>query len=123
MAEKIKSIAELKALREKARDEVDLRSGIKAVLVNVHMGTCGIAAGARDLVAELVEQIGKAGLKDVTVKQSGCAGLCSHEPMLTLTDGSGVDFRYGLLDRQKVQDIVRDHLVGGHPVAKYLIKI
>ena len=123
MAERIKSIADLKALREKARDEVSLRPGPKAVVVNVHMGTCGIASGAREIVAELAEQLADSGLKDVTLRQSGCAGLCSHEPMLTLTDGSGVDFRYGLLDRTKVQDIVRDHLVGGHPVAKYLIKI
>jgi (2Fe-2S) ferredoxin len=123
MAEKIKSVADLKALREKAREEVSLRSGPKSVQVNVHMGTCGIAAGARDLVAEIAEQIGAAGLKDVSLRQSGCAGLCSYEPMLTLTDGAGVEFRYGKLDRQKVREIVRDHLVGGHPVAQYLIRI
>jgi NADP-reducing hydrogenase subunit HndB len=123
MTDKVKSVAELKALRDKARDEVELRGAPKGIVVNVHMGTCGIAAGARDILAELAEEIGRAGIGDVTLRQSGCAGLCSQEPMLTLKDRSGVEFRYGKLDRQKVREIVREHVVHGHAVDQHLIRV
>jgi NADP-reducing hydrogenase subunit HndB len=123
MAEKIKSVAELQALRDQAREDLDLRSGAKSMQRNVHMGTCGIAAGARDVLADLATELGRLGVKFVTLRQSGCAGLCSHEPMLTLTDKSGAEFRYGKLDRQRVLEIVREHVVGGHPVGPYLIGI
>lgn len=123
MGDKIKSVAELKALAEQARGEIDLRGGPKATVINVHMGTCGIAAGARDVLARLAAELEAAGAKDVTLRQSGCAGLCSHEPMLTLTDKAGSQFRYGRLDGTRVHEIVREHVVGGHPVANYLIKL
>lgn len=123
MTDTIKSVADLEKLRDAARRELELRTGPKTVQVNVHMGTCGIAAGARDVLAELVDELQRAGLTDVTLRQSGCAGLCSFEPMLTLTDGAGVEFHYGKLDRGKVRDIVREHLAGGHPAVQHLIRV
>lgn len=123
MGDKIKSVAELKALAEQARGQLDLRGGLKATVINVHMGTCGIASGAREVLARLAAELEAAGVKDVTLKQSGCAGLCSQEPMLTLTDQQGVEFRYGRLDGARVREIVREHLVGGRPVDDCLIKL
>ena len=123
MGDKIKSVAELKALAEQARGQLDLRDGLKATVINVHMGTCGIASGARAVLAHLAAELEAAGVKDVTLKQSGCAGLCSHEPMLTLTDKQGAEFRYARLDAQRVRRIVGEHVVGGRPVDDYLIKL
>jgi len=122
MANKITSPSDLKALRDKAQAEIDLRSGAKEMRITVHMGTCGIAAGARDVLAALMAELSAAGVTTVTLQQAGCAGLCDREPMLTLTDKAGEVFRYGRLDKQKVRQIVREHVLRGDPVEEHLIK-
>jgi NADP-reducing hydrogenase subunit HndB len=123
MADKIKSPADLLAMADQAREGLDLRSGAKEIKVTVHMGTCGIAAGARDVVVSFLTEIADAKLDNVTIHQSGCAGLCEMEPMATVEWADGPVFRYGHLEgRQKVHDIVQKHLVGGTPVDEYLIK-
>jgi len=123
MADKITSPADLLAMAAKAKGGVDLRSGVKDVKVTVHMGTCGIAAGARDVLASFLREVGEANLDNVTIAQAGCAGLCEKEPMITITDADGAVYHYGLLeDKAKVHAIVQRHLVGGKPVAEYLIK-
>jgi NADP-reducing hydrogenase subunit HndB len=123
MAEKIKSPADLLAMADKAKKDLDLRGGPKEIKVTVHMGTCGIAAGARDVVVSFLSEIGDAKLDNVTVHQSGCAGLCEMEPMATVQFTDGSVYHYGLLEsRDKVHEIVRTHLVEGKPVTEYLIK-
>ena len=122
MAEKITSPDQLKALAEKAKADIDLRSGRKETQVTVHMGTCGIAAGARDVVVAFMTEMSDAGVTSVSLHQTGCAGLCEEEPMATVTAPDGTLYRYGLLDKDKVRSIVVDHLVGGAPVDAYLIK-
>jgi NADP-reducing hydrogenase subunit HndB len=123
MAEKIKSPAELLDMAKKAKEGIDLRSGAKEIKVTVHMGTCGIAAGARDVVVNFISEIADAKLDNVTIHQSGCVGLCEMEPMATVQFADGQTFHYGLLEgREKVHEIVQSHLVGGTPVTDYLIK-
>ena len=121
MGKRITSPTELKNLRDRAQAEVDLRAGPKDMQVTVHMGTCGIAAGARDVLAALADELANASVNTVTLRQSGCAGLCDKEPMFTLMDRSGQQFRYGKLDAKKVQRIVREHVLSGNPVNEYLI--
>jgi NADP-reducing hydrogenase subunit HndB len=122
MAERIKSPKDLAALREKARAEQDLRTGPKDLRVTVHMGTCGIAAGASDVLLRLMDELEKASVRNVTIQRSGCAGLCQQEPMMTVTDRSGRSACYGRLDAEKVRLIVTEHIVGGNPVAEYMVK-
>jgi (2Fe-2S) ferredoxin len=122
MAKRITSPEDLKALRDKAQSEIDLRLGAKEIRITVHMGTCGIAAGARDVLAALMAELSGAGVTRVTLQQAGCAGLCDREPMMSLTDASGAVFKYGRLDKQKVREVVRRHVMGGEPVGEYLIK-
>lgn len=122
MTQRISSPADLKAMREKAKADIDLRSGPKAVRITIHMGTCGIAAGARDVLAHLMNALSAVSAEDVSVQQTGCAGLCDQEPMLTLTDPAGGTFRYGRLDKQKIGQIVRDHVLGGQPVVELLMQ-
>jgi len=122
MEKKIKSPKDLLSVREKAKAEIDLRTGSKEMRITVHMGTCGIAAGARDILSELAAHLTQAAIENVTLTQSGCFGMCAQEPMLTLADKSGKEFHYGKLDKNKVARIVRDHVMGGSPVVDYLIK-
>jgi NADP-reducing hydrogenase subunit HndB len=111
----------LKSLREKVQKEIDLRTGAKDIRITVHMGTCGIAAGARDVLTQLATELSGESIDNVTLRQSGCAGLCDQEPMMTLSDKEGRDFRYGKLDKNKVREIIEGHVQGGNPVTKYLI--
>jgi (2Fe-2S) ferredoxin len=121
MADMISSPADLKALAERAKADIGLREGRKQTQVTVHMGTCGIAAGARDIVAAFMSAMAAAGVREVSLHQTGCAGLCEWEPMATVTAADGTLHRYGLLDRDKVRAIVERHLAGGAPVDAYLI--
>jgi (2Fe-2S) ferredoxin len=98
---------------------MELRGGPKEKQVIVHMGTCGIAAGARDILTELVAELDRRAVSDVTVRQSGCIGLCDEEPMLTLTDHDGRSFLYVNLTKDKVREIVTGHLIEGTPVEAY----
>ncbi len=120
---KITSPKDLKALQAKAKADVDLRNGPKDLRITVHMGTCGIAAGARDVLAAFMDVLGRNGVETVSLQQTGCAGLCDQEPMATLTDKQGSSFRYGRLDKNKVGEIVREHVLRGLPVNEYLIKV
>ena len=122
MADKITSPDQLMVMAEKAKADIDLRQGRKESQVTVHMGTCGIAAGARDVVVAFMTEMADAGVTSVSLHQTGCAGLCEEEPMATVTLADGTMYRYGLLDREKVHTIVRNHLVGGTPDDAYLNK-
>jgi (2Fe-2S) ferredoxin len=122
MSEKIASVEELKKLREHSRGQLDLRAGTKENRVTVHMGTCGIAAGARDILATLAEELGKAKVGNVTLRQSGCIGLCDQEPMLTFSDKAGRDYLYVQLTREKAREFVASHILADQPLAKYILE-
>jgi NADP-reducing hydrogenase subunit HndB len=122
MSQKITSPQELAMLRDQTRSSLDVRSGPKDIRITVHMGTCGIAAGARDVMAELVSLVDAKSITNVTLRQSGCIGLCDKEPMLTLTDAAGRDYLYVELNKAKVREIVAGHLSGGKPVEKYIME-
>jgi NADP-reducing hydrogenase subunit HndB len=123
MTDRISSPADLLAMAGKAKEDLELRGGPKEIKVTVHMGTCGIAAGARDVVVAFLSEIGDAKLDNVTIHQSGCAGLCEMEPMATVSFADGAVFHYGHLEsRDKVHQIVQSHLVEGKPVTEYLIQ-
>jgi NADP-reducing hydrogenase subunit HndB len=120
MSEKITGPQDLLKLREQARRGIELREGPKERQIIVHMGTCGIAAGARDVLAELVAELDRKAVTNVTVRQSGCIGLCDQEPMMSFTDKAGRNFLYVNLTKNKVREIVAGHLVAGEPVATYV---
>lgn len=121
MSARINNPEELRKLRDRSRAGVDLRGEPKETRITVHMGTCGIAAGARDVLSELSAELARAGVENVTLRQSGCIGLCDQEPMLTYSDKSAREFLYVRLDRQKAQEIVRRHVLHGEPVQAYLM--
>jgi NADP-reducing hydrogenase subunit HndB len=78
------TINDLKKIKEKVHAEMSLRDGDRRVKVTVHMGTCGIASGAREVLDTLLQEIEAAKVNDVIVTTSGCMGLCSREPLVTV---------------------------------------
>jgi len=122
MTEKIRNLQDLKAAQEKARADIDLRNGEKDMRVTVHMGTCGIAAGARDVLMNLLDILGNQAAEKVSIQQAGCAGRCDQEPMISINDKSGGTWRYGKVDKDKLKQIVEQHLQRGNPVSEYLMK-
>jgi len=105
--------------REEARRSLDLGgNGIRG-RITVHMGTCGIAAGAKEIVSAFREEMRKTGTKDIRFAASGCAGLCSREPMATVELTGTPPVAYRDLDPEKARQIFRDHVLGGEPVAGF----
>ena len=118
----MKSLAELQAIRDKARENITLRNGQhEGIRVVVGMATCGIAAGARPVLAAFVEETAKRHLDNVAVTQTGCIGMCQFEPIVEVLVPGKEKVTYGKVTPDKVARIVTDHLVNGNPVAEYTI--
>jgi len=112
---------DLDKIGEKIRRTVHLREGKARARVIVHMGTCGIAAGARPVMAVLMEEVDKRDLKDVIVTISSCAGLCSREPMVTVELQDEPPVKYVDLNREKAKKIFDEHVMGGKIVTEYAL--
>jgi len=117
----MKSLAELKAIKDKMKDKVILREGSNDIRVVVGMATCGIAAGARPVLNAFVEQVNTAGLSGkVTVSQTGCIGICQFEPVVEVFEADK-KVTYVKMTPDKVKKIVDEHLKGGKVVTEYTI--
>ena len=118
----MKSLAELAALREKMKANASLRhTSEDATRVVVGMATCGIAAGARPVLAEFVNEVARRQLKDVMVTQTGCVGICRYEPVVEVYEPGKEKVTYIKMTAEKVQKIVSEHLVNGKVVTEYTI--
>lgn len=118
----MKSLAELQAIRDKARSAVNIRENAEAeTRVMVGMATCGIAAGARPVLNAFVEEVAKRGLKDVMVTQTGCIGICQYEPVVEVITPGQEKVTYVKMTAEKAARVVNDHLVNGNVVAEYTI--
>jgi NADH:ubiquinone oxidoreductase subunit F (NADH-binding)/(2Fe-2S) ferredoxin/NAD-dependent dihydropyrimidine dehydrogenase PreA subunit len=89
--------------------------------VNVHMGTCGIAAGARPILAAFNKELEKSAVRDVFLTNSGCAGLCSQEPMATVELAGRPPVLYVNLTEPKVHEIFEKHVLAGTVVEDYVL--
>ena len=118
----MKSLAELKALRDKARGEMGMREDAPDnIRIVVGMATCGIAAGARPVLNSFVNEVAKRGLKNVTVSQTGCIGISQFEPVAEVFEPGKEKVTYVKLDADKAAKIVVDHIVNGNVVTDYTI--
>ena len=118
----MKSLAELQAIRDKARASVNLRENAEAeTRVLVGMATCGIAAGARPVLNAFVEEVNKRGLKDTMVTQTGCIGICQYEPVVEIITPGKEKVTYVKMTAEKAVRVVNDHLVNGNVVSEYTI--
>ena len=107
----MKSLEELENLRKKMQEEMKLREGEQQTKIIVSMGTCGIAAGARDVLAAILEELGKRKMAGVTVTQSGCAGKCDVEPLVEVIKPGQEKVTYQHVDKDKARRIVVEHIV------------
>ena len=118
----MKSLAELQAIRDKMRRQIDLRdSGDDRIRVVVGMATCGIAAGARPVLNAFLEEVAKRQLNNVTVSQTGCIGVCRLEPIVEVYVPGQEKVTYVHMTPEKAARVVAEHLVGGHVVTEYTI--
>ena len=119
----MKTLAELAAIRERMKDKVVLRAGMEGhTRVVVGMATCGIAAGARPVMAALLEEVAKNGLSDsVIVTQTGCIGMCQYEPIVEVYTPDQEKVTYIQMTVEKAARVVAEHLKGGKVVTEYTV--
>jgi len=118
----MKSLAELKAIKDRMKDKVVLREGTNEVRVVVGMATCGIAAGARPVLNAFVEAVNESGLaQEVTVSQTGCIGICQFEPVVEVFEAGNVKTTYVKMTPEKAKTVVEKHLKGGNVVTEFTI--
>jgi NADP-reducing hydrogenase subunit HndB len=114
---------DLDKIGEKIKRTMLLREGSYRAKVTVHMGTCGIAAGARKVMSTLLDLIDKEQVKDVILSASSCAGLCSREPMITVELKGKTPVKYVDLDEEKTMKIFQAHVLDGEVVQEYALAI
>ena len=118
----MKSLAELAAIRKRMLEQVNLRKddNIDTRIV-VGMATCGIAAGARPVMLEFIEELKRRGIENVTVAQTGCIGMCRLEPMVEVYVKDQEKVTYVHMTPDKVAKVVTEHIINGRPVEEYTI--
>ncbi|MDR1564477.1 MAG: (2Fe-2S) ferredoxin domain-containing protein [Oscillospiraceae bacterium] len=118
----MKSLAELKAIKEKTQAAVGMRQDNEdKIRILVGMATCGIAAGARPVLAALVEEVEKRNLHNVSVSQTGCIGVCQYEPVIEVVAPNEEKVTYVKVTAEKAVRIINDHIVNGNVVTEYTI--
>lgn len=114
---------DLDGIAKRMKRAMSLREGAGRAKITVHMGTCGIAAGARKIMSTVIECVSDAEASDVIVTASGCAGLCSKEPMMTVEIAGQAPVKYVELTEEKVERIFSEHILGGKIVAEHALAI
>lgn len=118
----MKSIEDLKKIREQMKDKVSIRTGSGEIRIVVGMATCGISAGARPVLNTFVEEVSNSDMGDkVRVTQTGCIGICQYEPVVEVYTGEDEKVTYVKMDSEKAKRVFEEHIKGGKPVQEYLI--
>ena len=117
----IKSLEELKRLKAEATEKRQARTTAGRAQVVVGMGTCGIAAGARETMKAILDVIEKDDLSGITVSQTGCIGLCEWEPIVEVSTGGGPKVTYGKVTAEKARRIMKEHVGESRVVQDYVI--
>ena len=107
------TISDLKKIKEKVHKEMSLRDGDRRVKVTVHMGTCGIASGAKEVMDTLLQEIEAGSANDVIVTTSGCMGLCSREPLVTVEVLNQAPIKYEYMNPNKMRQVFKKHILEG----------
>lgn len=108
------TLADLKRIKERVIAEDVLKEGGNTVKVTVHGGTCGMASGAGQVMEALEEEIKASGREDIKVTTSGCIGLCSQEPIVTVARINEEQIRYNFVDDKKMRQIYKEHILEGN---------
>ncbi|MDR3577127.1 MAG: (2Fe-2S) ferredoxin domain-containing protein [Anaerolineaceae bacterium] len=117
----VKSLEDLKRLREDALEKRKAKTASGQAQVIVGMGTCGIAAGARETMKAILDEIEKDSLSGIIVTQTGCIGMCEREPIVQVVVGEQPKVTYGKVTPEVARMIMKDHVVGGKVVEDHVI--
>ena len=107
------TINDLKKIKDRVENEDQFRAGTKRVKVTVHMGTCGIASGAKTILDTFMDEISENNVGDVLVTTSGCIGICSREPLATIEEQGKEPIVYEYLTQNKARQIFKRHIMKG----------
>ena len=121
--EKIRSTKDLRTIKEQVQAQTALRADRYRACVTVHMGTCGIASGAREVLGAVMDELEACGRTDVRVTTSGCIGACSHEPVMTVEVLDAEPVLYGMLDRESAGQVFREHVLQGKVAPQFAVTI
>jgi len=119
---KVKSLDELMKIKEKAVKNIQMRDSEKRGKIVVAMGTCGIAAGAKETLQAIVGELDKQNIDDVSVVQSGCMGLCDVEPTIEVVMEDQDPIIYGHVSPEQVERIVEQHVQNGKVVSDLMVR-
>jgi NADP-reducing hydrogenase subunit HndB len=117
----IKSLEDLKRIREEALEKRKVKTAEGAIQVTVAMGTCGIAAGARDTMKAILDHIENHNVSGVIVTQTGCIGKCDYEPIVSVVVGAEEKVVYGHINPERARKIMEDHVGGGKVLTEWII--
>jgi NADP-reducing hydrogenase subunit HndB len=119
----VKSLEDLKRIKEQALEKKQVKASSGSAHVIVGMGTCGIAAGARDTMKAILKYIETNNLSGIVVTQTGCIGLCEREPIVQVSLGEEPKITYGKVTPDVVQRIMKEHVLGGKSIQEYIVKV
>lgn len=117
----MKSLEELKKIRDQYKRVIDLREEKEGTRIVVGMATCGISAGARPVLAALVEEVNKRNLENTKVAQTGCIGVCRLEPIVEVYEAGKEKVTYVNMTEEKARKVIAEHIVNGNIVTEYTI--
>ena len=117
----IKSLEDLKRVREEALEKRKVKTAEGSIQVTVAMGTCGIAAGARDTMKAILDYIESNNVGGVVITQTGCIGKCDYEPIVAVVVGAEPKVTYGHINPERARKIMQEHVAGGKVLTDWLM--
>ena len=118
--DKVKSLDDLRKLKSSMQNATELREKgqniDKLVEVKVSMATCGIAAGARETMAAMMDEATKRGIKNIVFTQSGCMGYCHSEPTVTIVRPGEEPVTFGEVKGKRITEIFDSYILKGELV-------
>ncbi len=117
----MKSLEDLQKLRDEALKKMNIRYIKGGYRIQVGMGTCGIASGAKQILQGFLKEIEARNITNVAVTQVGCMGECAYEPMAEISDENGQSFVYCTITQPMITEIIESHLINHQPIQKYLL--
>ncbi|MFH1737434.1 MAG: (2Fe-2S) ferredoxin domain-containing protein [bacterium] len=114
-------INQLKKMRDEVKRDLDLRSGEHPYRITISMGTVGIAAGAREVMKAVIDELAKHEIDDVPVTITGTLGFDDQEVVMRVESAEGEQVTYARLDAEKARKIVREHVDGGKRVKEFVV--
>lgn len=119
----MRSVEELQKVRAKAIKEIEDRENQFDVLIEVAMSTCGITAGAKEVMEEINRILKEKDIPRVSVSQTGCPGLCFYEPLVTIIKKDEKSRYYGKIKKENVEKLIEEEVINNRPIKEWLINL